>query len=94
MKIPYFSSMPQCIIVLPTDVFNQFLQGTLRSVEYSMSKQPDIGDTVILRPYDAPPELCDNAYMDGKIVAIDELPRKRGTMRRWLYTINVQLIMF
>lgn len=94
MNVPYFGSMPKCIITLPTDVFNQFLTGKLRSVEYSLSKQPAIGETVLLRPYDAPVELSDNPYMDGKIVAIDELPRKRGHIKRYLYTINVQLIMF
>lgn len=94
MKIPYFGKMPKCVFVLPTEDFKGFLNGTLRSVEYSLSKQPTVGETCIIRPYNAPPELLDNPYMDGKIVAIDELPRKRGTMRRWLYTINVQLIMF
>jgi len=94
MKIPYFGSMPKCVFVLSTEEFNKFLNGTLRSIEYSLSKQPIVGETVIIRPYDSPPDLSDNPFMDGKIVEITELPRKRGTMRRWLYTINVQLIMF
>ncbi len=94
MKIPYFGSMPKCVFVLPSNEFVEFMAGQRRSVEYSFSKQPSVGDSVMIRPYDYIQEFADNPFIDGRITAIDPLPRKRGTMSRWLYTIQVQLIMF
>jgi hypothetical protein len=94
MKIPYFMTKHSHIFSVSKDVYSELISGKSTHVEYTVARKINIGDYVNIHPYDAINTELGDSVINAQVKTIDELEVRAGSIKRFMFGLNVQLIMF
>jgi hydrogenase maturation factor len=94
MQIPYFMAKHDHVFSVSKDVYSELISGKSTHVEYTVSRKVNVGDYVNIHPYDSINKIDGDTVVNAQVKTIKEVPVKSGSIKRFVFGLNVQLIMF
>lgn len=94
MFVPFFMTKHSHIFTVDTNTYKALITGTTTHVEYTYTRKVKVGESINIRPYDAKTEGLSCSVINCIVKSIDEVPVKSGSIKRFLFGLNVQLILF
>jgi len=94
MKIPFFMAKHDHIFSVSKDVYTELISGKSTHVEYTVARKVNVGDYVNIHPYDSINKELGDTVINAQVKTVSEVPVKSGSIKRYVFGLNVQLIMF